>query len=220
MATIAQNLQESPRPLPWFWEFLKEELTPYPGRFETVARMVLAATLVMIICMTFRIPYGFQGAIYALLISRESPRATLQSAGIILLVTGIGAAYLLISVWFVVSVPILHFLCNIGSFFLAFYALSAVTTAGAATIFAIMISVGVPLWDRHVSAETNVEDTLWVSLAASVGIMVTAAIELAFARMRPGDELVGSLAERLASVEELLPFYLEDRPVDPATEKK
>src|SRR3984893_9977354 len=55
MATIAQNLPESHRPLAWFREFLKEELTPYPGRFETVARMVLATTLVMIICMTFRI---------------------------------------------------------------------------------------------------------------------------------------------------------------------
>jgi multidrug resistance protein MdtO len=220
MATIAQNLPESPPPLAWFREFLKEELTPYPGRFETVARMVLATTLVMIICMTFRIPYGFQGAIYAFLISRENPRATLQSAGTILLVTGIGAAYVLISAWFVVSVPILHFLWVIGSFFLAFYALRVVTNAGAASIFVIMIAVGVPLWDRHVSAETNVEDALRVSLAALVGVVVTAAVELAFARMRPGDDLVGSIAEMLASVEELLPFYLKDRPVDPVTEKK
>jgi multidrug resistance protein MdtO len=61
-----------------------------------VARMTLAATLIMIIGMTFRIPYTFQGAIYALMISRESRQATLKSAGTILLVTGIGAAYLLI----------------------------------------------------------------------------------------------------------------------------
>jgi multidrug resistance protein MdtO len=219
MATVAQNLQESTRPLAWFWQFIKEELAPYPSRAGTVARMVIAATLVMIICMTFRIPYGFLAAIYALIVSRESPRATLQSAGTILLVTGIGAVYVLISVSFAISFPVLHFLWVIGSFFLAFYALSVVTNAGAASIFVIMISVGVPLWDRHVSAETNVEDTLWVSLAASVGVVVTAAVELAFARVRPMDDLVESIAEMLASVEELLPFYLKDRPVDTATEK-
>ena len=220
MATIAQNLPASSPPLEWLWQLLKEELAPYPGRAGTVARMVVATTLVMIICMTFRIPYGFQGAIYALIVSRESPRATLQSAGTILLVTGISAVYVLISVWFVISVPVLHFLWVIGSFFLAFYALSAVTNYVPSSTFAIVIAIAVPLWDRHVSAETNVEDTLWLSLATSVGIVVTAAVELAFARMRPGDDIVGPVVAMLASVEELLPFYLEDRPVDPAAEKK
>src|SRR5258708_5429976 len=181
--------------------------------------MTVAATLVMIICMTFRIPYGFQGAIYALLITRESPRATLRSAVTILLVTGIGAAYLLISAGFVINISILHFLWIIGSFFVAFYALSAMTNHGAAAIFAIMIAVGVPLWDHHVSAETNVEDTLRVILASSIGVAVTAAVELAFARMKPGDDIVLPIAERLAAVQSLLTGYLENRPVDREAEK-
>ena len=109
MATVAQSLPESSRPLAWFQEFLKEELAPYPGRAATVARMVIAATLVMIICMTFRIPRAFQGTVYALIISRENLRATLQSAGIMSLVTGFAAAYILISARFVISVPVLHF---------------------------------------------------------------------------------------------------------------
>ena len=126
----------------------------------TVARMVLAATLVMIICNTFRIPYAFLGGIYALLISRESPRATLSSAGTILLLAATGVAYVLVSVQFVISVPLLHFLWNIGSLFLAFYALTVVTNYGAFVGFALVISIAITIWDRHVSAETNVEDTL------------------------------------------------------------
>ena len=182
--------------------------------------MVMAATLVMIICMTFRIPYGYQGTIYALLISRENPRATLESSGTIFLVTGIGAAYLLISAWLVISVPILHFLWVIGSFFLAFFALGVVTNYGVTSIFAIVISVGVPLWDRHLSAETNVEDTLRLSLAASIGVLVTAVLELVFARIKPGDDVVLPIAERLAAVHSLLTSYAEGRCVDPATEKR
>jgi multidrug resistance protein MdtO len=220
MATVAQSLHESPGAVAWFLEFLKEELAPYPGRAGIVARMVLAATLAMIICMTFRIPYGFQAAIFALLISRENLRATLQSAGTLLLYTGLGTAYVLVSARFVINVPILHFLWIIGSFFLAFYLLSTMTNYGASTTFIIVIAIGVPLWDRHLSAETNVEDTLRLTLATSVGVLVTAAVELALARVRPGDDIVLPVAERLAAVESLLVCYIEDRPVDQATEKK
>ena len=182
--------------------------------------MTLAASLVMIICMTFRIPFAFQGAIYALLISRESPRATLQSAGVIAIVTVIGAAYLLITVQFVISIPEYHFLWIIGSFFLAFYAISALANYGAAVTFAIMMSVGIPLWDRPLPAEINVEDTLWLCLAALIGVAMTAAVELAFIRLRPGDEVVLPIMERLSAVDNLLTFYADGRSADPYTEKQ
>jgi multidrug resistance protein MdtO len=220
MATLAQTIGAPPSQLHWFWEFLREELAPYPGRTGTVVRMVIAATLAMIICMTFRIPYGFQAAIYALIVSRENPRSTLESAGIMSGVTAVTAAYILISAWFLISVPVLHFLWIILTFFAAFYALSTITNYLAVTMFANMISVSVPLWDRHVSAETNVEDTLRVLLAASIGVVITAAVELVFARMKAGDDVVLPIAERLAAVQSLLACYIEDRPVDHATEKK
>ena len=219
MAALAQSAPKSPRSLAWFREFLRQELAPYAGRFETVVRMVIAATLVMIVCVTFRIPYAFEGVIYTFIISRENPTATLNSAGTTFLFVGIGAAYVLLSVGFVINDPILHFLWVIGSFFLSFYALSAMTNYGAASTFAVVIAVGVPIWDRHVSAETNVEDTLWLTLAVSVGAVVVAAIELAFAHIHPGDDIVLPIAERLSAVEKLLSFYGEDRPVDQATEK-
>ena len=220
MASIAQSLPASGHPRGWLWEWLRDELSPYPGRTLVVARMVIAATLVMTICMTLRIPYAFQGAIYALIVSRESRQATLQSAGTILLFTGIGAAYILISMALVVSLPFLHFLWVIGSLFLAFYAISTITNYGAASTFAIMIAVGVPIWDRHVPAETNVEDTLWLCLAASIGVVATAAVELALVRQRPGEEILLPLTERLSAVEDVLSCYAEGRAPDSATEQK
>jgi multidrug resistance protein MdtO len=220
MATIAESLHDSPRALRWLLKFLKEELAPYQGRTETVARMVLAATLVMIICETFRIPYAFEGAIFTFIILRESPRATLQSAAAILLAVGIGAAYVLISAGFVISVPILHFVWVIGSFFLTFYALSAMVNYGAASTFAIVIAVAVPIWDRHVSAETNVEDTLWLTLAVSIGAVVAAAVELTLARVDPGDDIVLPIAERLSAVESLLVCCAQTCNPEDASKKK
>jgi multidrug resistance protein MdtO len=220
VATLAQSVREPQQRWGWFWEFLKDELLPYPGRAGTVARMVIAATLIMIVCMTFRVPYAFQGAIYALLISRESPRATLQSSWTLFFVTGIGAVYLLASVWFVISIPVLHFLWIIGSLFLTFYTISVLRDYTTAVAFANVISVGIPLWDRHVSAETNVEDTLWLCLAVVIAVVITGAVELAFARLQPGDELVLPIAERLSAVSNVLMSYAEHRALDPAAEQK
>src|SRR6201997_1437875 len=214
MATAAQSVSASPSSLSWLGQFLKDELSPYPGRTALVARMVMAATLVMIICMVFRIPYAFQGAIYALIVSRESSQATLKSAVSILLLTGIGAAYLLASALFVISVPTIHLLWVIASFFLGFYAISTLNNFGASSTFAIMICVGVPLWDRHLSAETNVEDTLWLCLASAIGVVVTVGVEILFSRIKPGDDIVAGVAERLAAVQKLLMCFAEDCSVD------
>ena len=178
MATASLPILRWNTLLAWLTDFLREELSPYPGRVALVFRMVTAATLITIVGMTFRIPYTFQGAVYALMISRESRQATVKSARAILLVTGIGAAYLLISVSFVINSPLLHFVWVIGSLFLAFYAISALTNYMAAVIFAIMISVGVPLWDRILPSETNVEDTLWLCLSVVIGVVITEAVEL------------------------------------------
>jgi multidrug resistance protein MdtO len=220
VGTLAHDIPDVARPLTWLREFLKHELAPYPGRAATVARMVLAVTLVMIVCNTFRIPFAFLGGIYALLISRESPRSTLNSAGTVLLLAATGVAYILVSAQFVISIPLLHFLWNIGSLFLAFYALTVVTNYGAFVGFALVISISVSIWDRHLPAETNVEDTLYLSLVALISVVVTSGVELVFRRMRPGDDIVVPVADRLAAIHSVLICYSEGRPVDQATVEK
>ena len=87
-----------------------------------------------------------------------------KSAATVFIVTGIGAAYLILSMMLVINIPPLHFLWIIATFFFAFYAISTLTSYLAAVAFVNTISLGIPLWDRHVSAETNVEDTLWLLL--------------------------------------------------------
>jgi multidrug resistance protein MdtO len=209
LATLAQT-PPNPGVFREFSDFLKEELAPYPGRTAIVMRMVLAATLVATICLTFRIPYGFQGAIYALFISRESLRATLTSAATLLVAAWIGALYLLASAGIAINDPMLHFLWNVGSFFLGFYLLSIVNSYLVAVVFAIILAVGLPLWDTYVPAEAKVEDVLWLLLSMFVGVAVTAATEFAFVRAKPGQEFNLPLADRLSAVHSLLVSYAQD----------
>jgi multidrug resistance protein MdtO len=219
MASIAQSLPQSSRPLNWLLEFLKEELAPYKGRVALVARMTTAATLIMLVGMTFHLSYAWQGAIYALLVSRESTRATLQTAATIFVVTGIGTAYALVSMGLFINIPLLHFVWIIGTLFVAFFAMSSVRNYIAVVAFVNLIAAQIPLWDRHVSAETNVEDTFRLLLATLVAVVITAAVELVFVRLRRGDEIVLLIAERLSAVENLLTCYAEGRPIDRVTEQ-
>ena len=122
--------------------------------------------------------------------------------------------------WLVINLPLLHFVWIIATLFIAFYAVSALTNYTAAVAFVNLTAVGIPLWDRHVPAETNVEDTLWLCLAVLIAVVITAAVELAFVRLRPGDDVILSISDRLSAVEELFTCYAEGRTIDPAYRAK
>jgi multidrug resistance protein MdtO len=220
MATFAQSVPESPRPWAWFREFVREELAPYPGRGALVARIVIASTLAMIVTMTFRVPYGAYAALYTLQISRESPHSTVKAVKQILIAFALSALYVLIGAKFFLDDPAQRLLWVIGSLFLTFYALSAMTNYSAAARFGYLVVITIPLWDRHIPAELRVEQTLWAVGAITLGSVITVLVELVFAELRPEDELVQHIAIRLAGVEELLGCYVAGHPVDEKTKKE
>jgi multidrug resistance protein MdtO len=104
--------------------------------------------------------------------------------------------------------------------FLSFYAISTMTNYGASARFGYLIIMTVPLWDRQIPAELKVEGTLWAVWAITIASVVAWLGGLIFGAIEPGDELVDSIAERLACVEELLTCYSAGRPVDDKTEQR
>jgi multidrug resistance protein MdtO len=221
MAFLAQTAPlPPPRSTAWFREFLRDELTPYPERAALVARMVIAATIVMLITMTFRMPYGAYASLYALTISRESPQTTGTAVKSIVAAFVLGGAYVLISACFFFGDPLPRLLWIAGSLFASFYVISTMTNYGAAARFGYLIVITVPLWDLQIPTELRVEGTLWAVWAITIASVVAAVGALVFEAMRPGDELVISIAEQLASVEELLASYAAGRPVDDKAEKR
>jgi multidrug resistance protein MdtO len=220
MATFAQTISDSPKPLASYWEFFKEELIPYPGRAALVGRMVVAATLTMLITLTFRLPYGAYGAIYALSISRESTQITLNTAMTRIAAYSLGAIYVLIGATFFVDDPLLRLLWVIGTMFLIFYAVSAVSTFVSAVDIGYLIVITVSLWDEHISGEQRLEATLWAVFALAIGNVVAVVVELLFEATRPGNDLLRSIADRLTSVETTLVSYGTGEAVDQANANK
>jgi len=129
------------------------------------------------------------------------------------------AVYIFIGAMFSLDDPTLRLLWIIGTLFIAFYAISAMTNYVAATGFGILIAITISLWDMHVPAELKVENTLWAFAQTAMACAITLLVELVFSGFRRGDDLRRSIAERLASVGELLNFLAADQPVDDRTKK-
>src|ERR1700689_4468438 len=99
----------------WLGGFLRGELAPYPGRWAIVARMTVAATVVAVVCMTFRIPRAYQGAVYAFLVSLEALDNNWRSALRIVVGTILTIVYVLVGASIFAGSAPLHFLWNVVS---------------------------------------------------------------------------------------------------------
>jgi multidrug resistance protein MdtO len=184
----------------WFGSFLREELKPYPGRALLALRYAIAATITMLLIVTFRLPGAAVGGFFSLLLSREAPITTLRG-GISTVASFLcGTAFLLTGAILLVDYPLTHFLWVIFSFFVAFYGLSVLSNYGAGTAFAIVIVLSVPAWDQAGPQSAVVVSNLWVLGSVALAVTVTIVVEFAFSLFDTRDELTEGLDQRLDAV--------------------
>jgi multidrug resistance protein MdtO len=220
MASIAQSLPASSGHHGWLWKWLRDELTPYPGRTLLVARMVFASTLVMIISMTFRLPYGAYSALFALNLSRESLRASASAVRMIAIGFVLAGAYTFLGAMVVLDDPMLRFVWVVGTLFLIFYAISATNNYTSWMRFGYLLVITIPLWDRQIPAGDKVEGMLWAVGTLTMASAISLLLEIGYVALRRGDDLIDALRERLACVEQLLRSYGAGSPVDAATQSR
>jgi multidrug resistance protein MdtO len=205
----------------FLWNFLKTELTPYPGRAWVVARITIAATIVMILVMTFQIPNGFLGAIFTLFLSRENPTATFV-AGLRTIAAFLTAtAYTLLGAAMFVDDPLTHFLGIGVSLFISFFLIGIINDYGTAVAFGFTIAGAIPLWDRStLNVNDRVEGTLWLGGVVAMGVVVTIIVEYVFRRVHPTTDLTEGIEDRLQTVESVLRGAAAEQPLDSMWEKK
>jgi multidrug resistance protein MdtO len=199
----------------WFWNFLKAELSPYPGRGWVAARMTVSATIVMLLTMTFRIPGGFQGAIFTLIISRESPIETLHSGFRIALAFLIGTLYIALSVMLVIGDPLTHFLWVAVSLFVSFFLLRILADYGTAAPLGFAILGAISVWDHNtVNVNTRLENTLWLAGSVALAVMVTVVVEYIFRLAHPATDLAEGIQIRMQTIENVLRSAATQQPLD------
>jgi multidrug resistance protein MdtO len=218
MASEPIHLPHAERFSDWFPDFLKSELTPYPGRGALVSRIVISATLTMIIIETFRIPGGALGVLSAFLLSHENLVSTARSAIFMMAAFLIGALFIPIGARFLASTPETHFFWVGCSLFLVFFLLRCLANYGVATGLALVVSNVVPIWYLPGPPERNVELTLWLVAATIIGALVTLAVEVVFSALHRANGLIEGIDTRLALIEDLMASYSQSRPVALATQ--
>ncbi|MGB7730378.1 MAG: FUSC family protein [Candidatus Acidiferrum sp.] len=165
--------------------------------------MTITATLVMIIVVTFRIPNAFLAALYAILLARENLTATWRGGRLIVLAFVGASLYTLLGMILFRGYPITHFFWVIGSLYLVFFVLRTTTNYAAALAFAIPIGVTLPLWDRSLPSELQVEGTLWPILIIAVGAAVTLGTEALYRIFDRSDPLITSVDDLLLTVQQV-----------------
>ena len=198
---LAQSRSRLDRFAARVWNVVRQEIAPYPGRGAIVARMVLSSVLIMLLVMTFRIPGAALAGYYTLLLSRESPRATLAGAVELVLAFGAGVVYVLLSAMFVFGSPVLHLLWVVFTLFLIFFVMRVLRSYSAAAGFGFLIVTCIPVWDRTIPPEDAVEATLWIAGAVTMGAVVTVAVEYLSAPFQRLSPIESGLAERWEAIE-------------------
>jgi len=178
--------------------------------------MVLASTLMMIITMVFRLPYGAYSAFYVFQLSRESQGAAIRSARTIVGAFGVSAGVALIGAMLVLGDPGLRLLWVIATLFIMFYAVSTLTSYSAALRFGYLLAIVIPVFDRPISAEAKVEGTLWAVFVLTLATGVALWVELLLVKFTGSADLIGLLERRLACVEDLIQAYAQGRSPDAA----
>jgi multidrug resistance protein MdtO len=205
----------------WFWDFLKHELTPYPGRAWVAGRVTISASIVMLLVMTFRLPGGFLGAIFTFLLSRENPTATFVAGARTVLAFVAATAYTAISIMLLLDDPMTHFLWVAISLFLSFYLLRILADYGTAAAFGFMVTGAISLWDANLlNVNDRMENTLWLAGVVAVGVAVTVVVEYAFRRIHPATDLTEGIEERLKAVENVLRSAADGRALPEEWQKR
>ncbi len=171
----------------------------------------------MILIMTFRMPNGAVGPLYAFIVSRENLISTVRSALVISLSFGAGAVLVLVSAMLFATDPFAHFLWVAGSLFVMFFLLRAMSNFTMAAGLVSIGSTALTTWYLPGPAEQNVELTMWAAFLPALGSMVTVAVELVFHAFHREDELLNGLTRRWEAVESLLRSYSDNEPVSSET---
>jgi multidrug resistance protein MdtO len=207
MATQATRLQEQPlgRTVSWSWfrEFIRWELAPYPGRMNTVIRMTISVTLVMLIIVTFRIPNGVLAGLFSILLARENLAATWRGGRAIVIAFIAASLYTLLGMMLFRGYPITHFFWVIGSLYLIFFVIRTAKNYAAAAAFAIPIGVTLPVWDRATPSQLQVEGTLWPIVAVAVATGVTVGTEAIYRIFDNSDPLIATTDDKLLAVQQV-----------------
>jgi len=178
------------------FDFLRRELAPYPGRAIATLRVTIACSVVLVLCMTLRIPDAYLSVWLVSRFAMEESSQTLLTAIVFLVALAVGIAIPLVLLTFAMDQPWLRF-CLMAAMSGAGLFLRRTFVVGAfGFVIGLIGAMIMTVPDFIPVPELAVRGTLWLWSVFALPIAVAVAANLLIAPSDPEKLLRRELAAR------------------------
>src|SRR5262245_45546398 len=215
--------QTVPLPLPvrtWpgripLLHFLRTELTPFPGRAIATVRVVVACVVVLILCMTLRVPEAHLSVWVVTRVAMEDSSESLLTGLVFLIALTAGIAVPLVLMTFAMDQAWLRF-CLMAAFAgLGLFLRQTFVIGALGFVVGLIGTLLMTAPDFIPIPELVVRGSLWLWPVFALGIAAAVAANLLIAPTDPEKLLVAELVARLRATEDAIARRMGGRTGEP-----
>src|SRR5215831_16891322 len=195
--------------------FLRTELAPFPGRAIGTVRVVVACVVVLVLCMTLRVPEAHLAVWVVTRVAMEDSSESLLTGLVFLIALTVGIALPLILMTFGMDQAWLRFglmaaLAGLGLFLRQTFVIGALGfVVGLIGTLLMTAPDFIPI------PELVVRGSLWLWPVFALGITAAVAANLLISPTDPEKLLVAELVARLRAAEDAIARRMGGRTVEP-----
>jgi multidrug resistance protein MdtO len=191
--------------------FLRTELAPFPGRAIATFRVVVACSVVLVLCMTLRIPEPHLAVWVVTRVAMEESSESLLTGLVFLIALTIGVAIPLVLFTFAMDQAWLRFCLMAAMAGLGLFLRQTFVIGALGFVVGLIGAVLMTAPDFIPIPELVVRGSLWLWPVFALGISAAVAANLLIAPTDPETLLCEELAARLRSTEDAIARQLGGR---------
>ena len=200
-----------------FFDLLRRELAPTPGRGAATLRITLACLITITLVLMFRMPHSLIGFVVIYMITQEDTAATFLGSTLGWIAMTLGFATALFALELSLGTPWLRMCFFAAYFFVGLFMKRALTMGAIGSAFGLPAALAMILPDlTPPSAEVVVEFVLWLWWCATLGLAINLGVQLLLSPGDPLELLRREVDIRLQAVEQALRRQARQSPVEPS----
>src|SRR5437867_1605214 len=191
--------------------FLQTELAPFPGRAIATFRVVVACSVVLVLCMTLRVPESHLAVWIVTRVAMEESSESLLTGLVFLVALTVGLAIPLVLFTFAMDQAWLRFCLMAAMAFLGLFLRQTFVIGALGFVIGLIGAVLMTAPDFIPIPELVVRGSLWLWPVFALGITAAVAANLLIAPTDPETLLGEELAARLRATEDAVDRLLAGR---------
>src|SRR5438445_1487760 len=191
--------------------FLQTELAPFPGRAIATFRVVVACSVVLVLCMTLRVPEPHLAVWIVTRVAMEESSESLLTGIVFLIALTVGLAIPLVLLTFAMDQAWLRFCLMAAMAFLGLFLRQTFVIGALGFVIGLIGAVLMTAPDFIPIPELVVRGSLWLWPVFALGITAAVAANLLIAPTDPEALLCEELAARLRATEDAIARILVGR---------